>query len=65
VIRTKIPLFLDDDIIGHLDWMVEQLSRQKDVRVSRSEAVTWLVKKHQKKIKVTKQVPSKAIEISA
>ena len=49
--RTAVPLFLEDDTIEHIDWLCEQMSRQRNQSTSRSDAVEWLVRVHWKKMK--------------
>lgn len=49
--RTAVPLFLEDDTIEHIDWICEQMSRQRNQSTSRSDAVEWLVRVHWKKMK--------------
>lgn len=53
--KHAVPLFLEDDTVYHLDWLTEQLSRQRNISSSRSEAIEWLVRQHWKKMQVQKR----------
>lgn len=44
--RHAVPLFLEDDTVDHIEWIAQQLSQQRNMTVSRSDAVAWLVKRH-------------------
>lgn len=44
--RQAVPLFLEDDTLAHIDWLAEKLSRKKNAKISRSDAVSFLVRAH-------------------
>lgn len=49
--RSAIPLFLESDTVDHIDWVAKQLAKRRgDVKVSRSDVVTILVRRHWKKM---------------
>lgn len=49
--RHQIAVFLDPELIEHIDWLTEAIGRRRGVkRVSRSEVLGWLVKQHRKKM---------------
>lgn len=48
--RHALPLFLEEDTLEHIDWIARRLSEERNATVSRSEAVSWLVNWHWKKV---------------
>ena len=46
-----ISLVLEDDTVDHIDWIAKELAKQREVeKVTRGDAVKWLVLRHWKKM---------------
>ena len=48
--KQAIPLFLEDDTVTHIDWIVDQMGRRRGNTAARSDAVRWLVRRHWKEM---------------